>query len=440
MRSIKLPLWLEISLGVLVILVLSNAVTLVIAEQQRLSAVHAERLGLLQGRLSAFVALYRQLPSDGREKLIDLASARYEKFSVGRNPRVKFEAERDRRIETRLREALMPLGVRDVHVAKRGRPALMLFGPWRRGSVERFSVAVALGPSEWANVDYYWPIGESAVPGLLFSAVVSGVLLVLLSAWIGMRLSKPLQALASASLQMQTGKKILPVPAHGPEIVKAAVASFNGMAQRVMPLMESQRVVLASVGHDLRSPITSLRLKSEFIDDVALRQQIHGSLDELQALTEAALHAVKNGVGDEAVRVVQLGALLEALCEDLRDRGSVIRFDEFPHLEVACRPNEIKRAVRNLVENAVRYGSEAFVSMRRVGRQVEIVVDDKGAGIAVGDLERVFVPFVRLNESTVAGHGLGLTLSRAIARAHGGDVRLENLSSGGLRAMLSIAI
>ena len=439
MSRMRLPLWLEISVGVLVVLLLSNVITLVVAEEQRRSSVHAERLGFLQERLVAFVALYPRLSLVERKKLLDLASARHEKLTVGRHPRVAFAAQRDDRIEARLRGALSPFSVREIRVAKRGRPKVLPFGFERRGGFERFAVAVALGPSEWVNAEFYWPIGESIVPGLLFSAAISAVLLVMLSAWIGFRLSKPLEALALASEQMNRGKLIAPLRANGPEVVQSAVASFNSMAQRVMPLIESQRVVLASVGHDLRTPLTSLRLNSEFIDDAKLKQQFNGSLDELQALTEAALYAVKNGVSDENSRVVQLSALLEALCEDLSDLGCRVRYENCSPVEFLCRPNEIKRAVRNLIENAVRYGGEASIYLRERADKVEIVVEDQGPGIAAPDLQRVFDPFVRLDHGVSAGHGLGLTLARAIAKAHGGDVRLENRKEGGLRAVLSIA-
>jgi signal transduction histidine kinase len=205
-------------------------------------------------------------------------------------------------------------------------------------------------------------------------------------------------------------------------------------------MIGNQRVLLASIGHDLRTPITSLRLKSEFIDDDGLRAQFQGSLDELQALTEAALDAARNGVGDEEPREVDVSALTESLCVDLSDMGQDVTFAEGAPTYAHCRPNEIRRAARNLVENAIKYGIRARVRVNAEGGQhVSIIVDDDGPGLQREDIARVFEPFVRLSSSSNGkGHGLGLTLARTIARAHGGDIKLENRGGCGLSATLTL--
>ncbi len=439
MKPVSFPLWLEISAGILVVLLLSNGLTLLVAEQRRLSAARSERFRSVEARIDAFADLYRRVPAEGRAQLLSLASVRHERLAVGTVPRVAFSSDRDGVMEDRLRRVLALPQDADVRVTKRGRPELSLVEQLHPRQQERFAVAVALGNGEWLNGEFYWPVGESLLPGILFSGAVSAIMLVLLSVWIARRLAAPLRQLADAADQIQQGKPFARLPQQGPAPLRQTLASFNLMAQRMVPLVDSQRMVLASVGHDLRTPISSLRLKSEFIDDEELRNSVSGSLDELQCLTEAALQVARDGVSHELPRCVDLMALVESLCEGLIDVGETVSFVPDRAVEVRCRPNEIRRAVRNLIENAIKYAGSAEVVVRACGDQVLVEVSDRGPGLPAGALDQVFAPFTRGMAQDRPGHGLGLTLARAIARAHGGDVRLENRTGGGLKATLGLA-
>ena len=212
------------------------------------------------------------------------------------------------------------------------------------------------------------------------------------------------------------------------------------MTDQVMRTMESQRQLLSAVGHDLRTPITAMRISLEFVEDPELRDRLQHGLDELQELTEAVLSAAR-GTGGELKRSVDLAALIESLCADLDDLGEPVKWTAQTSAPLSCRPNEIRRAVRNLVENAVAYGGNAVVGLAQNGESYEIVVEDDGPGIPENEQHRVFEPFVRLessrNEDT-GGTGLGLTLVKAIAEGHGGGVTLENRAEGGLRARLRL--
>jgi signal transduction histidine kinase len=326
-----------------------------------------------------------------------------------------------------------------VRVARRGKPALSLISDLHPRQQERFAVAVPIAPGQWLNGEFYWPVGESLVPGIVFAAGVSGILLVLLSMWVARRLSSPLRELAIAAERLQRGQAVSPLRTQGSSTLQETLAAFNQMAQRLVPLVDSQRTVLASVGHDLRTPITSLRLKSEFIDDENLRHSFAGSLDELQHLTEAALQVARDGVSDEPARRVDIAAIVESVCADLSDLGLDVTCTASGPIEGTCRPHEFRRAVRNLVENAVKYGGSAAVRVSAGRERVRVDVLDRGPGLAEGLLEKVFTPFVRGDKTGRPGHGLGLTLSRAIARAHGGDVCLANRDGGGLAATITIA-
>jgi signal transduction histidine kinase len=166
---------------------------------------------------------------------------------------------------------------------------------------------------------------------------------------------------------------------------------------------------------------------------------MQASLDELQAMTEAALDAARTGLGEEPLREVDVAALVESVCADLTDIGSDVTFAHTNAVSARCRPNELKRAARNVIENAVKYGSRAKVSVMQANDRVAIQVDDEGPGLPQGAADRLFEPFVRGDTARgKGGLGLGLTLARAVARAHNGDLTLANRDGGGARAVLSI--
>src|SRR5262249_20770535 len=152
-----------------------------------------------------------------------------------------------------------------------------------------------------------------------------------------------------------------------------AANAFNVMSRRLMAVLENQRVLLASIAHDLRTPITSLRIKSEFIGDPELKDRMRVSLDELQATTEAALEAEQSGMGEEPAREVDLAALIESMCADVADLGGDVTFTNAKPLKAVCRPNEIRRATRNLVENAIRYGTRARVSLSTANGIIAVI-------------------------------------------------------------------
>jgi signal transduction histidine kinase len=282
------------------------------------------------------------------------------------------------------------------------------------------------------------------VPGWPMEVVIAAVMAIIVasaaSAFIAGRVAKPLSALAAAASVAARGGTAPAVPEEGPDDVRNAAKAFNAMTDRVSRTLQSQRQLLSAVGHDLRTPLTAMRINLEFVEDRDLRERLSANLDELQALTESVLSAAK-GAGGEAKRNIDLSALVESLCADLDELGEPVIWQGHGPAPLACRPDEIRRAVRNLVENAVAYGKRAEVQIAESKTAYEIVVDDDGPGISEVDKSRVFEPFVRLESSRNAetgGTGLGLTLVRAIAQGHGGGVELENRAEGGLRAKLRL--
>jgi signal transduction histidine kinase len=280
-----------------------------------------------------------------------------------------------------------------------------------------------------------WPVE------IMIAATIAVVLASVGAAFMARRVVRPLAELTNAAALVAGGSTVTPhVNEAGPQDVRNAAIAFNAMAENVTRTLESQRHLLSAVGHDLRTPLTAMRINLEFVADDELRDGLMRNLDELQALTEQVLAAAK-GAGGEQRRNVDLSALVESLCTDLDEIGEPVQWISHSPAPISCRPNEIKRAVRNLVENAVAYGRKADVQIADTGDGYDVLVEDEGPGIPEPDRQRVFEPFVRLessrNEAT-GGTGLGLTLVKAIAESHGGAVMLENRSGGGLRVRMHL--
>jgi signal transduction histidine kinase len=274
--------------------------------------------------------------------------------------------------------------------------------------------------------------------------VIAGVVALLTTsaaaAFIARSIARPLSQLAASASEAARGGSASRVPEEGPDDVKSAARAFNAMTDQVKRTLQSQRQLLSAVGHDLRTPITAMRITSEFIEDTEVRERMQKNLEELQELTEAVLSAA-SGAGGEQMRKIDLAALVESLCTDMDELGEPVSWETHDAAPVSCRPNEIRRAVRNLIENAVAYGKKADVRLNAANGLYQIIVEDDGPGIPQADRQRVFEPFVRLEASRnneTGGSGLGLTLVKVIAEGHGGTIELENKEAQGLRARLSL--
>ncbi|HSM96259.1 MAG TPA: ATP-binding protein [Rhizomicrobium sp.] len=279
-----------------------------------------------------------------------------------------------------------------------------------------------------------WPLQ------VMIAAVVAILTTSLAAAFIASRVARPLYKLAASATQAARGAQAELVPEEGPDDVRRAAHAFNVMTDQVARTLARQRQLLSAVGHDLRTPITAMRISAEFIEDAEVRERLQKNLEELQDLTDAVLSAAR-GAGWEAMRKVDLSALIESVCADLEDMGLPVTWTAHEPAPLMCRPSEIRRATRNLIENAVAYGGKAEAKLVVTPEMYEIIVEDEGPGIAEEDRVRMFEPFVRLEtsrSSETGGSGLGLTLVKAIAEGHGGTITLENRPDGGLRARLCL--
>jgi signal transduction histidine kinase len=283
-------------------------------------------------------------------------------------------------------------------------------------------------------------------PTFLVAFVLMTAAAALLTLWAVRRLTAPVATLAAAAERLGRDVNAPPLPEDGPTEVATAAAAFNTMAARIRRLLVDRDFMLAAIGHDLRTPITRLKLRAEFIDDEELRRKALADLDELEAMVSATLALGRDTLADEPSVPVDLAEMLRTVLDEAGDAWPDV-FDRLgyegpDHLTVTARPVALKRAITNLVGNAVKYGGAARVSLTppRQG-VVGIAVDDDGPGIAPEETERVFQPFVRLEPSRnreTGGVGLGLTIARNVLRAHGGEVRLLARPGGGLRAAVTL--
>ncbi|WP_207482962.1 sensor histidine kinase [Arenibaculum pallidiluteum] len=330
-------------------------------------------------------------------------------------------------------------GVRDVRVLIKRPSGEALVAP--DGSEELKFVVSALFPDgRWLNAATYQtrpPVSGNAMYTSILSSIV---MMALVAFFISSRISRPLKSISEAAERLGRGEAVELDERKGPIEVRRAAAAFNAMSARLRRFVDDRTRMLAAVSHDLRTPITNLRLRVEMLDEGETKQRMLDNVEELRLTAEAMLSFAREEGGEEA-RSVDLASLVGSVCEDMADLGAPVTFDEAAKLPVVCRPSAMRRVVRNLVENAISYGGSARVAMIHDGGEIRVVVDDLGPGIAPADLERVFEPFVRLEASRnrrTGGVGLGLPIARSIARGHGGDIFLENRPDGGLRAVISL--
>lgn len=302
-------------------------------------------------------------------------------------------------------------------------------------------LAVQIREGFWLQTVYAKPDLITQSPsGYSVSFGITALLLLLAAVMAARRVGRPLQRLTDSAERLGRGEEVELLPESGAEDIRRTTEAFNRMQSRIRRFVEDRTRMMAAISHDLRTPITSLRLRAEFIEDAEMREKIIATLDEMQAMTEAALTFAREEATAEPTRTTDLDALIESLCADLAEMGWDVTCADGERVPWRGRPDGLRRALRNVIENAVRYGERARVSLVRSEEWLEIVVEDDGPGILEADFERVFAPFVRLENSrnrATGGVGLGLSIARSIARSHGGDVVLAN-RGGGLRVTIRL--
>lgn len=307
-------------------------------------------------------------------------------------------------------------------------------------SSPRLHVSVALLDGSWLNMSVLLPPRPPFWSGrALVSLAVTLVLVVLVVVWAVRRMTRPLAIVAAAADRLGRDVNAPPLPIRGANEVRRAASAFNRMQERIRSLVETRTRMLAAISHDLRTPITRLRLRAEFIEDDEVRAKTMADLAEMEDMVSSVLAFAREDAQTEERETVDLAALVQSVCDNLSDTGNDCEFTETDSMPFKCRQLSLRRAVTNLANNAIAYGERARLSLLEEPGHIVIRVDDDGPGVPEEQLARIFEPFVRLEDSRnrqTGGTGLGLCIVQSVAEAHGGKVRLSNRPEGGLRAEL----
>ena len=457
----------RIALTVVMALLLTQAISALVYLTDRSEGPPIHGPNVLVQRITAIVQLVESTPPPGRERVvraIDDPVLRVE-WRADRPPPLPAETYSSSRfdgLKHRLRESLdTPDRNIMIEVQRPPRDDDHHHPPFMGDENRRWGphvrLSVRLGDGSWLSFTGGDPLaGPFGIVRFLLwmGAVVAVILLVSLLA--ARRVTAPLAGFAAAAERLSVDGEAQPLPEEGPRELRAATRAFNRMQARLARFVADRTQMLAAIGHDLRTPITRLRLRAELVDDPEMQRRMLADLDEMEAMISATLAFARDDAQREPRVRFDLADLLQSLCDDRVDAGHRAVYDGPAHVVAEGRPVALRRAFANLMDNAIKYGGGFAVRLedgpgidgQASGGQARIHIDDDGPGIPETEFEKVFAPFYRLERSRsrdTGGVGLGLSTARSIIRGHGGDVTLSNRdggsgSGGGLRATVTLPL
>lgn len=418
-------------------------------------------------RTSAIVRLLDTTPSDARESLLPLFSSPELSIRLSANPFEISAMNDDSQIAahfvTKKLTDNLPAGTKVLvsvdgnmmfprHQRMHRRQMMQSgFGPPRRGrhaaphAMARFVlIQVELSDKSWVIFErgipeetFIWPIKILIVLViLLFSVILISLLAVKI-------ITNPLQKLRLAAEGLGKNIQQKPLDETGPQEVRETAMAFNLMHQRLKSYIEDKAQILTAVSHDLKTPLTRLRLRLDLLDDEEVKNKIQNDLDDMEKMVTATLDFMRGSESKEEIRQIDMMALLESIQGDFNDSGHLVKFDGELMNTFSGKPLALKRCIINLVENGIRYGGKVDIKLKDYKNELAIIICDNGPGIPEELHEKVFLPFYRLESSRAkhtGGTGLGLGIARNIARSHGGDISLSNQESGGLCVTLRLPL
>ena len=447
----------QIALLVVSVLFVAQVLGFWLFVDERSLAIQAAIGSEAAGRAANAARLIEGAPLELHDEIVAAATSPLVRFELGDEPSVTHtHHDENGAVEARIRALLNDGYSRDirveVHEIEQGLLPLPNLSPemarmhaeMMQGTLAaiEMEVSIAIAGGRWLNVATRFekpPIQWSWTSTLSFVLTSSGLLLMIF--WFLLaRLTRPLNELASAAEEFGRGGGEDPVAPVGPSEVRNLTIAFNDMQARLARFVTDRTRMLAALAHDLRTPLTALRVRAEMVDDVETKEGISTSLDEMQDMVEATL-AYARGVGQgEDLQRIDVADYLSDI--QMGTHGG-LELQMGPEAVMQIKPMAMRRALRNLIDNAQRYGQDAVLSWDVTGAGVEIWVDDKGSGIPESRIADVFQPFQRIEQSRsldTGGHGLGLSIARSIVLEHGGTIALLNRDEGGLRARIILPL
>ncbi|MBV4551369.1 HAMP domain-containing protein [Pseudomonas sp. SWRI102] len=318
-------------------------------------------------------------------------------------------------------------------------------GDWpAEDPARRYALIIELADHTWVDLSVAsrsWGLGEWQRNLIIIALILLSTLVVALIAT--RHLATPLERFAEGARRFGVDFRAPPIPVVGPHEIRQAILAFNAMQAQLKHFVQDRTQMLAAISHDLRAPLTRMRLRGEFIEDAEQQSRLFRDVDEMQAMVNAALEFFRDEARLEHATAFDLAELLHTVVDDLRDAGIEVYFAGAQRFVYVGRPIGIKRALTNLIDNAIKYGTEPSVQLKAYTDCVEIRVLDRGPGIAPQFHEQVFAPFFRIEGSrnkNTGGVGLGLSAARATVLEHGGTLTLRNRRDGGLEVKVTLPL
>ena len=364
-------------------------------------------------------------------------------------PRLRRDPALEERVHSALRDAgifvyAVQAGTR--FVLRRAGPALPkdALAPSSLAPVETFVAVLSDPQSDWLRCRVTTLIEDRSINSrvilgtLMMYGLVLGCLL-----FVTRRLFMPLSHLSMAVSRVGLGQSGLPMPSSGPSEIGAVTEAFNDMNARINQMLLDKDAILGALGHDLRTPLTALRIQAENLDPSRGRDRMIEAIDHLTHIVNGILDLSKIGANKEPAVPTDLTALVTTIVEEFDDLGADVQLAAAQRCSAVLRPHLFMRLIRNLVENAVKYGGAAKINITPLTTGLRVTIDDRGPGIAPETVERLLKPFERLDasrNSASGGSGLGLTIAQMIAQAHGASLQFENRVEGGLRVAITVPL
>jgi signal transduction histidine kinase len=301
--------------------------------------------------------------------------------------------------------------------------------------------AIRLTDGHWLRFSTVLPdTGPELSPRLLIALLVMVAMIAAVTGWAVRRMTAPLASLAAAAERLGRDVDAPPLPETGSAEIRGASHAFNTMQTRLRRLVDNRTQMLAAISHDMRTQLMLLRLRAETVEGPDEHDKLLATISEMEGMLTTTLSFARDEAANEARRRSDLGALLASIIDDMAEAGLPVTLVQCADaVIVECKPQALRRAIINLIDNAIKYGGSARATLAATSGTVEIRIDDTGPGIPEDERARVIQPFYRLEGSRsrhTGGMGLGLAIAASVIEAHGGELRLANRETGGLRASI----
>ncbi|MBO1519212.1 ATP-binding protein [Oceanisphaera pacifica] len=447
----RLRFWLSSLTGQVIMVALLALVLIQLVGIQIYRMEREETLGLVNSRftlqrLISVTRLLNQAPPALHNEI--LRASRSETLRLNINNSRPTSNERSARFEHIVRSKLGYPKQRAIHInvehkASRSHHSPRNFPRHRHPSARpdiRLQGGIELNDGRWLS---FTSLTDSDIPGWSAKAVLSFIVLAALLAglmiWLLQRTTRPLNELALQAERLGRGDKPEPINESGPREIRDTLSAFNRMQNRLDRFVSDRTHMLAAISHDLRTPITTLQLRCEFLPDGEDKQKIQQSLKLMEQMLNATLQFAREDGLAEPINNLDLTSLLQSVCDDLQDNGHSVVLTAQDTILYRGRSTALRRALQNLLDNGVKYGDKVETSLSATHEQIQINIRDFGPGIADDQLAEVFKPFIRLDSArNVEGGsiGLGLAIARTLIHQHGGQLLLSNHPQGGLLAQI----